>query len=155
MAVIVKVRIPQRTGELIKVTSQFQGEGQLPKLLGQEADDDPGHQVVTLEFKSDTKTVRTLAEKLGYPVLDITEVSEHSGQTSGTGDTPLDLVDLRARYISAIGPIGGALFDEAVDALGDACGTPEGNRQLVKELARQIDEDDEAIRFRQYAGLGI
>lgn len=64
----------------------------------------------------------------------------------------LDLDGLRERYVSAIGPIGGALFDEIVDELGDRLGTKEGINQLVDRLTEQIDEEDEARRFRQDVG---
>lgn len=158
MGVIIKVKIEEKTGELIKVISQFQGAGHVPKMLGKEPAGDPQHQVVLLEFKADANTIRALAEDLGLQIEDITE-SEAAGKapdnTVAAADAALDLDQLRTRYIDAVGPIGGTLFDEAVETVGDALGTPEGNRKLVERLADQIDEEDEAFRFRQFAGFGI
>lgn len=75
-----------------------------------------------------------------------------AGGSAATATSSLDLDGLRERYVSAIGPIGGALFDEVVDELGDKLGTPEGAGLLIERLAEQIDEEDEARRFRQDAG---
>lgn len=61
----------------------------------------------------------------------------------------VDLDELRDRYVAAIGPIGGALFDEVVNELGDKVTAPEGVRLLIERLAEHIDEEDEATRFRQ------
>lgn len=78
-----------------------------------------------------------------------------AGETAAAAAaTSLDLDSLRERYVSAIGPIGGALFDEIVDELGDKLATPAGVRMLVDRLAEQIDEEDEARQFRQDAGTG-
>lgn len=74
------------------------------------------------------------------------------GENAARAASSLDLDSLRERYVSAIGPIGGALFDEVVDELGDKLGTPEGTGMLIERLAEQIDEEDEARRFRQDAG---
>lgn len=60
---------------------------------------------------------------------------------------PIDLEALRSRYIAAIGPIAGALFDEAVDELGGAVDTQEGIDRLIRRLADQIDDGQEAERF--------
>ena len=87
-------------------------------------------------------------------VLEILTTGDTSESTEGGGPAPaIDLDDLRQRYISAIGPIGGALFDEAVDDLGDSIGTAEGVRQLVDKLAEHIDDDGEASSFRSDAGV--
>lgn len=62
-----------------------------------------------------------------------------------------DLDALRDSYIGAIGPIGAALFEEAVEKLGSEVSTAEGYQQLVEELAANIDDENEAARFRQGA----
>lgn len=64
-----------------------------------------------------------------------------------TPAAPIDLEALRTRYIAAIGPIAGALFDEAVDELGGALDTQEGVERLIRRLADQIDDEQEAERF--------
>lgn len=155
MVVNVKIKIEEKTGELIKVISQFQGQGHLPKLLGKEPDAAPGLQIMELEFKTDVNTVRSLAEGLGYQIVDITEVDSTAHGTQVPGVSPVNLDDLRTRYISAVGPIGGALFDEALEGLTDEHDTPKGRRQLVERLAGHIDDQDEVIRFYEYAGVEI
>lgn len=85
-------------------------------------------------------------------VLEILTTGNAGAGETAAAAASLDLDGLRERYVSAIGPIGGALFDEIVDELGDKLGTPEGARLLVDRLAEQIDEEDEARRFRQDAG---
>lgn len=157
MGVVIKVKIQEKTGELIKVISQFQGAGHVPKMLGKEPAGDPDHQLVTLEFRADAETIRTLAEDLGLEIKDVAE-SEAAGEapdTKNAAATTLDLGQLRERYIASVGPIGGALFDETVESLGDELGTSAGNRKLVERLADHIDEEDEAFRFRHDAGIGL
>lgn len=87
-------------------------------------------------------------------VLEILSTGDAEAGTAAAVAASFDLDSLRERYVSAIGPIGGALFDEIVDELGDELGTPEGARLLVDRLTEQIDEEDEARRFRQDAGAG-
>lgn len=87
-------------------------------------------------------------------VLEILSTGDAEAGTAAAATSSLDLDGLRERYVSAIGPIGGALFDEIVDELGDKLGTPEGTGLLIDRLAEQIDEEDEARRFRQDAGSG-
>lgn len=67
----------------------------------------------------------------------------------------VDLDALRSRYIAAIGPIAGALFDEAVEEVGDALGTPDGIEQLIQKLAAQIDDQNEADSFLRDARSGL
>lgn len=67
---------------------------------------------------------------------------------------PLDLDGLRERYVAAIGPVGAALFDELVEELGERLATVEGAGLLIERLAEQIDEEEEAQRFRQDARAG-
>lgn len=88
-------------------------------------------------------------------VLEILTTGETSEATdAGGAPAPaVDLDSLRQRYISAIGPIGGALFDEAVDDLGNDLGTAEGVKQLVDRLVEQIDDEGEASSFRRDAGV--
>lgn len=155
VVVNVKIKIEEKTGELIKVISQFQGQGHLPKLLGKAPDPVSGLHVMELEFKTDVDTVRSLAEALGYQIVDISEVESAVQSTRTRGGSPVSLDDLRTRYISAVGPIGGALFDEALEGLGDGHDTPGGRRQLVERLVGHIDDQDEIIRFYQYAGVEI
>ncbi len=73
------------------------------------------------------------------------------GGGGGGASAKVDLDALRNRYIAAIGPIAGALFDEAVEELGDALQTNEGVEQLIRKLAQQIDDQAEADRFVQDA----
>jgi len=70
-------------------------------------------------------------------------------------DTPGEraLEQLRERYIGAIGPVGGALFDEAIEAMGDSVYERAGYARLVEQLAGQIDDEAEARRFREDARL--
>ena len=76
---------------------------------------------------------------------------EPSAASPAATDASANLDDIRQRYVAAIGPIGGALFDEAVEELGEDLHTPEGTQLLVERLAQHIDEDDEAERFREDA----
>ncbi|HSH43212.1 MAG TPA: hypothetical protein VK973_13895 [Arenicellales bacterium] len=108
-----------------------------------------------LEFKTDVNTVKSLAEGLGYQIVDISDAGSTVQSTRTHRGSLVRLEDLRTRYISAIGPIGGALFDEALEGLADEHDTPRGRRQLVERLAEHIDDQDEVIRFYQYAGVEI
>jgi len=157
MGVVLKVKIEEKTGELIKAISRFQSAGHVPKMLGKEPGQDPTHQIVTLEFKADADTIRPLAEQLALEIVEVAEskAGRDRPEPSSAAPTSLDLDGLRTRYITAVGPIGGTLFDEALESVGDELGTPQGNRKLVERLAEQIDEEDEAFRFRQFAGLGL
>jgi len=74
-----------------------------------------------------------------------------SGSGAVGASAKVDLDALRTRYIAAIGPIAGALFDEAIDELGDALQTKDGVEQLIQKLAQQIDDQSEADRFIQDA----
>jgi len=76
---------------------------------------------------------------------------EPSSAGPTTAESSADLDDIRERYVAAIGPIGSALFDEAVEELGDELRTPEGTKLLVEHLAQHIDEEEEAERFRSDA----
>lgn len=67
---------------------------------------------------------------------------------------PLDLDGLRERYVAAIGPVGAALFDELVEELGERIATAEGVGLLIERLTEQIDEEEEARRFRHDARAG-
>lgn len=74
---------------------------------------------------------------------------------SGRAAPGIDLEALRSRYIAAIGPIAGALFDEAVDELGDRLGSREGVDELIQKLAAQIDDEGEAESFLRDARTGL
>lgn len=65
---------------------------------------------------------------------------------SGADDSRLAVV--RERYIAAIGPIGGAIFDEEMDDLGDRVRSREGFSEFVDRLAAQIDDTADATSFR-------
>jgi len=71
------------------------------------------------------------------------------------GGAQIDLEALRTRYVAAIGPIAGALFDEAVNEMGEDLGTPEGVDKLIEKLADQIDDENEAASFLQDARAGL
>ena len=93
-------------------------------------------------------------------VLDILEgAGEPAGEDAGADAAPsapgMDLDALRQRYIAAIGPIAGTLFDEAVAELGDELGTPDGVDRLVRKLAEQIDDAGEARSFIDDARGGL
>jgi len=68
-----------------------------------------------------------------------------AGSAGASGNPDLDAV--RERYIAAIGPVAGALFDEAVEELGDSLQTSDGVERLIQKLAQQIDDKGEADRF--------
>ena len=88
-------------------------------------------------------------------VLEILTTGESGSIPAGGGAGAAPAIDLdraRKRYISAIGPIGGALFDEAVDELGDRLSTQDGVQQLVDRLTEQIDDEGEAKDFRNDVG---
>lgn len=158
MAVILKIRIAEKTGELIKVISQFQNRGHPARMHGKEQTENPDYQIVALKLTSDAKTAQSLAEEFGYQVVSISDApGEYRGDTETTrpAQPPIDIGELRTRYISVIGPIGGALFDETVEALGDQVGTPNGDRMLAERLAEQIEDEDEAVRFRLFAGVRV
>lgn len=92
-------------------------------------------------------------------VLEILTTGSAAG-AGGEGDSAatapgVDLDALRSRYIAAIGPIAGALFDEAVDEVGDALGSPHGVEQLIQKLAAQIDDQNEADSFVRDARSGL
>lgn len=70
-----------------------------------------------------------------------------SGGGGATAGVNVDLDALRERYIAAIGPIAGALFDEAVEEMGDTLQTSDGVEQLIQKLAQQIDDQAEADKF--------
>jgi len=70
-----------------------------------------------------------------------------AGVAGGASGGSIDLDALRERYISAIGPIAGALFDEAVEEMGDALQTQDGAEKLIQKLAQQIDDQNEADKF--------
>ena len=74
-----------------------------------------------------------------------------SGEQEGGGEAAaprdVDLDAIRSRYIAAIGPIAGALFDEAVTEMGDSIGSREGVDQLIRKRAVQNDDKAEAERF--------
>lgn len=88
-------------------------------------------------------------------VFEILRTGESSAATEAAGRSApaVDLDSVRQRYISAIGPIGGALFDEAVEEFGDDLGTATGARKLIDRLTEQIDDEDEATSFRNDVGI--
>lgn len=86
-------------------------------------------------------------------VLEILRTGESSAASDRGAAPAIDLDAVRQRYISAIGPIGGALFDEAVEDLGTELGKPAGVRQLIERLVEQIDDESEAASFRSDVGV--
>ena len=60
---------------------------------------------------------------------------------------------LRQRYIAVVGPIGGALFDETLETLSEPASTPPGMQELVSRLSQDIDDAQEAARFRRESGI--
>lgn len=86
-------------------------------------------------------------------VLEILSTGESSAVSDGTAAPAIDLDAVRQRYISAIGPIGGALFDEAVEDLGAELGKAAGVHQLIERLVAQIDDESEATSFRSDVGV--
>ena len=76
---------------------------------------------------------------------------EVNAATTQRGVAQIDLDALRARYVAAIGPIAGALFDEAINDMGDDLATPDGVEKLIQGLAEQIDDEREAASFLQDA----
>ena len=115
-------------------------------------------------------TSADLTELPGQPELDTNRVletldagaeggadvpSEEPTSDSGTATMPGEIVvdsnrldALRERYIGAIGPIGGAVFDEERDDVGTAVHSQEGFAALIERLVAQIDDEGEASRFR-------
>lgn len=89
-------------------------------------------------------------------VLEILSTGDATaGETaSSAAAAAFDLEALRTRYVSAIGPIAGALFDEAVAELGDDLNSAEGVDQLIRKLADQIDDEAEAASFLRDARSG-
>ena len=85
-------------------------------------------------------------------VLEILTTGDSSAAASDSAAPAIDVDAVRQRYISAIGPIGGALFDEAVEDLGDELSKPAGVRQLIERLVEQIDDEAEAASFRNDVG---
>ncbi len=121
-----------------------------------------GYDAATALAKCNQLKFQTAAEPTELPgegeidaatVINVLQTGDPSvapSQTGGASAAPsakVDLDALRTRYISAIGPIAGALFDEAVDELGDALQTNEGVEQFIQKLAQQIDDQAEADRF--------
>ncbi len=86
-------------------------------------------------------------------VLEILTTGESSAASSESAAHAIDVDAVRQRYISAIGPIGGALFDEAVEELGAELSKPAGVRQLIERLVDQIDDEAEAASFRNDVGV--
>lgn len=73
--------------------------------------------------------------------------SAPTGAGNGLVAGGVNLKALRTRYMEAIGPIGGMLFDETVVELGDSISTPEGLNELLNQLAAQIDDQAESRSF--------
>lgn len=101
---------------------------------------------------------RTVLATLGSSGRDSEATASPAGddtpETAGIGDaTDEDLSALRERYIAAIGPIGGALFDEEYEAMGGNALSRADYASLVEKLAEQIDDEGEARRFRKDARL--
>lgn len=61
---------------------------------------------------------------------------------------------LRNRYIQAIGPIGGAIFDEEAASLDSEPTSGQALSQFIDQLAEQIDDDNERESFRRDATSG-
>lgn len=61
---------------------------------------------------------------------------------------------LRNRYIQAIGPIGGAIFDDEAAGLDGQAPSGQELSQFIDRLAEQIDDDNERESFRRDATAG-
>lgn len=59
-----------------------------------------------------------------------------------------ELKDLLTEYM---GPIAEIVFDDTADKVGDFCATPQLARALINKLSDEIEETDEADRFRKKA----
>lgn len=86
-------------------------------------------------------------------VLEILTTGDSRAAADEAATPAIDLDSVRQRYIAAIGPIGGALFDEAVEDLGDELTKPAGVRQLVERLVEEIEDEGEAASFRGDVGV--
>ena len=115
-------------------------------------------QINQLKFKSAAEPTELPGETdlNTRAVLEILTTGEggEAAAAESASRASIDLDRIRERYVAAIGPIGGALFDELVDQLGDQLETPEGAEKLIKELAVQIDDEDEATSFTKDARSG-
>lgn len=100
---------------------------------------------------------RTVLATLGSSSSESEATASAAGDDSPTAGigaaTDEDLSALRERYIAAIGPIGGALFDEEYEAMGGNALSRADYASLVEKLAEQIDDEGEARRFRKDARL--
>jgi|GEM_PF-2085029 len=96
-------------------------------------------------------TTSVLHMLAGSPAAEEGDAVDDAESAVEVGAESLDR--MRERYIAAIGPIGGALFDEEQDALGAEAGTRKGYARLVEALAAQIDDANEAASFRADVSL--
>jgi len=109
------------------------------------------------------QTSPDLTELPGQPSLDtasvLAQLSGNEMQQANTGTAaPVpqgmsaeQLDALRNRYIQAIGPIGGAIFDEETATLDDGALNSQGLSELIDRLAEQIDDENERESFRRDA----
>lgn len=98
----------------------------------------------------DTQTVLGTLE-----AVDAERVPTPGPASEGGGEEvdPAQLDRVRERYIAAIGPIGGALFDEEYEAMGREAHARAGYARLIERLAEQIDDHAEAEGFRNDVSL--
>lgn len=95
-----------------------------------------------------------LSTRAVLEILDTGDTGAVPAEPAG-GAIPVDLDALRARYVAAIGPIGAALLDEAVDDLGDSLAAPGGVERLIEKLVDQIDDEAEAVSFVRDVRAGL
>lgn len=76
-------------------------------------------------------------------------VSKPGAVPSAPESVSIDLDAVRNRYVEIIGPIGGIMFEQIVDDLGDVVTTPDGYRQLIEQLSEHIEDKAENQRFRK------
>jgi hypothetical protein len=125
-----------------------------------------GHEAAAALAKIESLKYQSAAEPTELPgesalntatVLEILTTGEAAAPAAepGAGGAPpaIDIEQVRRRYIDSIGPIGGALCDEAVEELGERLSTSDGAKELVDKLIEQIDDEAEAKAFRKDVGV--
>lgn len=138
------------------------------KLLDQGTSDElPRALRQVLALINGRRSVRSIDEQLlsQYDVVNILQtllerrlITDTVPSVSKPADVPsasesesvsIDLDAVRSRYVDLIGPIGGVMFEQIVDDLGDVVTTPDGYRQLIEQLSEHIEDEAENQRFRK------
>lgn len=94
----------------------------------------------------DTRAVVAILAGGGAAPADAGATGEPAARATDIDPGRLDT--LRTRYIRAIGPIGGTIFDEEWAELGTTAPDARALSNLIERLADQIDDDTERERFR-------